>query len=462
LRKRPLPQTKYVYTPIHNEPANYSPARLDSDAVEAGVLKYAGKQHKSLSSFEFFTVLRWMKWIFGATLEGPMVTPEEALDMVNGEKAAGTPYDFMYGNKKQHSLNHMSFEDFVNDFWTYDQLHLGTLKDEMRPIGKKARFFVPVNICLVVIYNFLFGAQNNRLIDNHHDLPTKVGMSAPGYEAFQFFNKIRYYEAKGKKTVDADGQRWDALINYSLVLLVRELRKAYMPEEYHKWVDRAYDQVYAGTTLIDGFGIRLFGQLSGQTNTTSDNTLVHCALMCLHAVREGMTFSEFREDVHFNIVGDDLLYQYSDPRFSVFSLEKTWNSLGMYMESRGDVPATECTFVGMTPCQYNGLWIYKFRELKNLDSMNYTKKSSLPKQRISSLVNLTMGIFADQKYFHLLRNYTFEYAKSQWASLDEEDKTLLGMLEPQTMLKLYVGTERFGFLYFFLLNQRGGLKLMPL
>jgi hypothetical protein len=195
----------------------------------------------------------------------------------------------------------------------------------------------------------------------------------------------------------------------SLILLVRELRKCFIPQEYHKLVDKYYDQVYYGHTRVLSYVLQLIGQLSGQTNTSSDNSLIHSMIMILHAVRCKLTFQEFMDGVEWYVQGDDLMYKTTIPEFEIEKLEETWNSLGMFIESRGAVDPTELSFVGMTPQKYKGFWLYKFRTDKMKCSMNYHDKGSSHDQIFNSLINLTRACFADHEEYTRMKQATHKY-----------------------------------------------------
>lgn len=412
------------------------------DALEAGALKYLTKEHVGLPLSDYYEVLGWMKQMFGHALDVPMWTPERAMEEVVPNTSAGAPYDILYGQQKKQSIERLTFMDFLNHFIHFDQLSLTTLKVELRLIAKLARLFAPTNVCLIVVANWLFGAQNESLIKLHQELPSKVGLSAPGSDAYLLWQEIRSWEGY---STDADGSWWDALINLALVCIVRDLRKMFIPEQFHPLVDRYYNQVYMGNVSVLGNLVTLGGQLSGHTNTTSDNTLVHSALMCLHAWRCQMTFPEFVEKVRWYVVGDDLIYNTSTPEFHVLNLEKTWHSLGMFIESRGETPSNELTFVGMTPCkrEIRGRqhWLYVYRIEKLFASMNHTEKSMTVSQRVMALVSLTINMFADKENYEFAKDAVLAFAREHYKELSMEAKHMLGKLDDITLLQLYTGYE---------------------
>jgi hypothetical protein len=416
----------------------YRPATLDEKSVENGILKYRSKRHFLITHLEFNLVLEWMTWLYGDMLNVPMWSYDEAVEQIDGDKASGTPYDKLYGNLKKFTLRKLNFWDLLEHFLFYDQMHCATLKDELRLKGKLARLFVPVNVCLVAVANWLFGSQNQSMIEKHKDLPIKVGLAAPASEAHMFFMRLRSWTGVSQ---DADGTWYDALTNLDLLMLVRELRKKFIDVKYHKLVDRYYDQIHNGTTTACGYLFNLQGQLSGQTNTTADNSLVHSAVMCLHAIRQGLSYSDFKNQVEWYVVGDDLVYNTKTELFSVQELEKTWNSLGMFIESRGPTQPNDLTFVGMTSCKRNNRWLYTFRGDKLEDSMNYHKKGATYDQIVSSLVNLTSGCFADKPRFERMKQSTMNFVNTNRRFLSQEALNLTMLLDESTLLRWYTGRE---------------------
>lgn len=442
VRAAPLPRSKIVYDPVHSVDGEYTPAILNSDAMVTGVKKYKSKQKVFILEQEKQILLRWLTLMYGHVMSCPMWTQDKAIDEIDGERAAGSPYDFVYGPLKHFALKFLNFNQFLLHFCFYNQVHRATLKDELRLKGKIARLFVPINICMIAIGNWLFGAQNDSFVQFVRDICIKIGLPSPSYVCYKMWGNITRWSGY---STDGDGSWWDALTPLCLVEVVRDFRKKFLPETVHPFVDKYYNQVYAGYTNVMGHLVTLDGQLSGQTNTTTDNSLIHSCIMMLHAIRHGMSYDEFRQQVEWYVVGDDLIYNTTSSKFTALQLEQTWRSFGMFLESRGYVSPDELMFVGMKPQQRvvdgNTYSLYVFRARKNLESMNYYKKGATISQRLSTLVNLTMGIFADKEYFDFMKSVTYNFAAQNNGVLTEIDYRLLSMLDEQVLLDLYTGFE---------------------
>jgi len=237
-----------------------------------------------------------------------------------------------------------------------------------------------------------------------------------------------------------DGAQNDAHFAIVLARLIYNLRLKYLPSEYHSLLRRYYEYVYLGFISVDGFLFRFPGNLSGQFNTMIDNSLLTLAICMLHAIRANIAYESFLEDYHFFILGDDLLILDSTELYAPFSLEKTYRSLGMYLESPKAISYTydEITFMGVHTSMYQGKPFYHYDEVKLLDSYNYHKDIRDWDKILSKCVAINMLLFSS-RLFPSLRQHTLSMLFDHGSDLMK--RTVPQLLDETYLLNLYTSFE---------------------
>lgn len=431
-----LPKSKLVED-IIVEQSGYHAAPLDMVSMVNGVLKF---EHSfgCMNRSEYFLVKQWLCYMYGGVIAGEMWSVQRAVDELDKDKACGCPYNLLYGSLKGDVLENMSGQDLLDDFAAYSQLTVATLKDELREMSKDARVFVPANICMVTAGNFLFGGQNLRIQLSHNDGPIKIGLSTPGVEAYELWNGM--YHLSGR-CIQADGAQNDAHFAPIIACLIRDFRKEFLPKEYHKWVDLYYDMTYNILCNVRGCLLNFYGQPSGQTNTSMDNSLATLILCMLHAIRRGMTYQDF-SCIFFAIMGDDLMLR--DP-FGVFTPEgmnETWNSVGMFIE----IPAQfeefwDMTFIGMHPVRRDDKILYSYNSDRMMASMNFARRNASPEMRLQKLISLAHLVFAQTNVYNIARSVCFQYATDNRAAISRAGLESLGSLTELHQLNMYCNFE---------------------
>lgn len=439
-----------IYDPLRQAQSDYDRAPLDEVSLINGALKYCHDQ-KTMSPYEYRTVLDWMDHLYGWVLECPAYTLDQAVEALDLEKAAGPPFNYFYGPTKGDVLNHLSPRELLAHFFQYAQYEDATTKDELRPHPKDARFFVPANLQTVLVGNCMFGAQNDRIKRYHAFLPIKIGVITPGFDMYRMWSD--FYAHPGSK-YHTDGSWYDALYPQVLAMLCRDLRLRHLPRAdvffeghtYEETVERYYDVIYSGLVNVAGNLFNLPGQLSGQTNTASDNSFGNLAVLCLHAIRNRMPFDIFRQQL-FLIMGDDMAYSDSSGLFQPLKLETTFNSLGMFLESPcvSGVDITEIMFCGCSP-----MWrelgdrkflLYCYRKDKLLASFDWRLRGMTKDQRAQKLISITALLFPDKTVFDELCCIVKAYLAKHESDLSNETLSLCRLLDEQYLLKLFTGFE---------------------
>lgn len=137
--------------------------------------------------------------------------------------------------------------------------------------------------------------------------------------------------------------------------------------------------------------------------------------MFLHAIRNGLTYDEFKRDVLFFVMGDDLIYASKSHMFKPSSVAHTYRSCGLYLETNSLdlVPIERASFLGTTPVWrefgYTKFLLPLFRTRKILDSMLWKKRRSDTLDDFSKLVSCCLLLFADREEFEAARKEVFSW-----------------------------------------------------
>jgi len=233
---------------------------------------------------------------------------EDAVALLNFEKSPGWPYYYKckdkldaldkYGDEIQTDVGRVvAGEEVAMPFSL-------TLKDELRTkervAEQKTRGFSASGMVHLIASKMMFEKQNDKLVESFGCHPVTLGISVPGP---QF---VRAVLSLGKKQncYDADGDGCDQRFNLSIARVIRELRKAFLSQNYHACVDLLYDAVYAGDAVCCGVIHRLLHNKSGWNNTGHDNSIYMWGAI-FDAV-SSLTRCEFDEVCELLVNGDDL------------------------------------------------------------------------------------------------------------------------------------------------------------
>lgn len=430
------------------------PAPLDDISLFNGLLKYDHPQY-TITNREVAKLLSWLDQLYGFAMETPMWTPDRAYEELNKTKASGPPFSYVYGATKGEVMAHLSVQEMFDHFMSYGQYSDATLKDELRPKGKDARFFTPVAVQVAVVGNYLFGAQNSRIARFSENLPIKIGLQCPGFGMYNLWQKLRKHDGEA---YHYDGRAFDSTFPIILAEVDREFRMSHMDLNAKPFVDRDYtvrdlvmkyySVVYNGFVNVGGFLFNLIGQMTGQTNTASTNSIGNLCVVMLHAMRHHLSFEDFLEVLVY-VMGDDLVikdvYHIYDPP----TLSLTYASLGMYLESPCVKPAelTEIQFCGCSP-----MWrkvgdvdqlLYCFKTDKLLSSLNWCLHSDANSyaMKLTSILSL---LFANKGVFETYREKAREWFSAHDLELTQSSKKLVGFLSDRYLLKLLTGYESTG------------------
>ena len=272
------------------EDTDYLPADLCYEAMYNGLNK-STPDTTAMSDELVQKIVSYLETTYGKfVLRSRAKTFEEVVEQMNLETSPGFPWYFKYQTKRQVLENHWDEikqeveEILAGNLPPYP--HTATLKDEFRPKEKVAtttdklstRIFQNVALSKVIAANMLFEDQNDQLMKHIREHPITLGVPMPGPQFPALFQDLQDF-CKGQPLAwDDDGKGWDTMFHLSLAAAIREFRKKHLPEAYHLAVDRIYDDVYMGFTIVAGVVVRLPHQKSGWSNTGSDNSLAKDAV----------------------------------------------------------------------------------------------------------------------------------------------------------------------------------------
>lgn len=306
---RPIGKSHFKHAPwnIEERGVRYVPSDMSVEALKNSIVKYA-REVKPYTEQQLDKAEQYLFDKMKPFWSGSKVWDQrEAIDDCDLSKGSGHPYHY-YAPNKELALD-MFAEDIernVNAVLSGDETvempSSLTLKDELRTEERvkahKTRAFNASNFIHLLASKRLFGDQNNRIHANRGQHPITLGISVPGDEFVSAILRL------GKRSYDADGDGYDLRVNLGLMRVIRNVRKRFLPECYHKAVDLLYDAIYCGDTITAGVIYRMICQKSGWENTSDDNSL-HLWLALFLAYDElGLNF----DDSFAMINGDDLAY----------------------------------------------------------------------------------------------------------------------------------------------------------
>jgi hypothetical protein len=442
----------FVFT---KDPQNYRPSQPNTKAAVFALHKFK-KDFVQVEDSKLNYMNKCLQTLFAPMLLKTTLTPlVKIFDRLQFNKAAGLPWNLpgagahlSLGTKGQViafllELYYPGEEIFIDLTKTpnfkkevvirhllsvamrEDCVCVGQEKDEIRDKRKykQTRLFMPTPIQYVVLGALLFQEQNDALINQCSQRPgltpftPGIEMPGPGLHTLYMHLYVLQQLSSIYAMMEADGGQWDAKTQPSMVQLIRDFRKLFLPSFAWDLVDYYYDQVYYGDVLLGGWVISLFGQRSGHFNTTTDNTLINIATMVSVGFEMKWTPSQFLEKITFFCNGDDLLFHTKDMSCTPRMVREAALKLGVYYEMPGDqyLSLFDCHFLGTQPVirEIRGAkcFLYKFRSDKLLSSGRYKHKKNTVNDEMQKLVSLLVELYGDAEQFEQARLDVIEWLK---------------------------------------------------
>lgn len=309
---RPIGKSHYVPMPQVDDynisDDAYRPSAMTHLALSKSVNK-ALDPLKSYSDAQCDKIFLYLRQRFSSIWYGDNFTCyEDAVALLNFDKSAGWPYYYDCVDKLAALDKHGDLiQSNVGRVVAGEEVPMPfslTLKDELRTkervAEEKTRGFSASGMEHLIASKMMFEKQNDKLVDTFGCHPVTLGISVPGP---QF---VRAVLSLGKKQncYDADGDGCDQRFNLCMARVIRELRKAFLSQDYHACVDLLYDTVYAGDAVCCGVIHRLLHNKSGWQNTGHDNSIYMWG--ALFDSVGSLTRCEFDQVCELLVNGDDL------------------------------------------------------------------------------------------------------------------------------------------------------------
>lgn len=476
-RTSPVPKTRYVPTSETEYPFSFScqptielaVPQLSVPACFYALSRYSHSQ-TCVTDAEYAILLAWMHETFAGYLAGPQWSKAQAVKELKLDKAAGHPWDLLGLSKKGEAIEALCrvhgfdaaqltdseceiiFDDLSHQFATTSSVAKLTLKDELRD-SQNPRGFLPMPVQTIAQGNFLYGAQNERFAQNVLDHPVTIGLQVPGAPTQRLFASLRKFSSH---CADADGSAYDANFPLWIASLLCALRGAYLPDTMHALNKRYYEQVYCGFVDVCGGIYRVFGQRSGQTNTSADNSMAQACVFYLHAIRAGLTYQQTREQLLFYANGDDVVWSSKTDVFNPLAMIATARSIGMFWlcsDSAWESPS-QVTYIGLRPCirefRNTLLNLYRFKEEKLLSSAKWwkcPKRGVLPSKvdMIAKVTSLVLLSFGDRELYESNRQDAIQFVLRLIADDPQVRPAVCGLLhllyDDMQPFRLFTGEE---------------------
>lgn len=433
----PLPVSKY---PLGAVAHGYGPAPLDELSLWNGLCKFQHDQ-STITASEAQFMLDALEYWFPSISQYSDIADDDVVMReleLHKTKTAGYPWSIRHAPLKGQAVATIGLPAIEEYYQQFSSIIGSTLKDELRPVGKDARFFRPQDVSSYVEAIRLFYHQNSYLMRQLLVTPLFNRYVIPGQTLPSLF---RILDEFSTRCYAADGSQWDA--NYPLVLacIVAAFRSG--PSTQAR-VERYYSMMYNGYTNVGGNIFGLVGQPSGHYNTSVDNSMANMCLMALHACRLGWSLDDFVQRVCFYCCGDDLIWADREGSFNPESLSATYASVGVYLEFESLLPkrSIELTFVGqrLMPRVINGIncWLTALRRDRTLATSTLRKRRATDLDELAKLVSLVQLCFGDEELFDIVHGVMQRFVTDCLSrhTLSMSDPEVLGLLRSVTYRRL--------------------------
>lgn len=443
-----LPTTKY----LSNVPSSgYQPAPLDEVSLINGAGKFLHPQIE-LTEEEQAVALEYLDRLFPLIhLHSRELNDDEVyaicLDADHADKASGYPWNFLGQPTKRQAVITYGI-DGLRDYYKNATSVIGsTLKSELRPVGKDARFFRPQDVSSFIEALTLFYDQNEHILSSTHRTPVFCHFVTPGTDIIRLFARLAAF---GGSCFGADGHRWDANFPLSVANVIASWRIRHGADEAR--TKRYYEMMYNGYTNVGGHILHLVGQPSGHFNTSVDNSLAHCIMFAIHAHRNNLNLVEMMKNVLFYCCGDDLIWSDRTGAFYPEALSCTYKSLGMYLEfeSLAHKNVYDLSFVGVEFFKRSVFGrhyrLYAIRGDHAQASFNLRKKSATDLDELAKYCSLCQMVFANKPLYELFKRLIEEFVVDRTRSgticmTDRRVSGLLGSIQESVCLQAYLSNE---------------------
>jgi hypothetical protein len=276
-------------------------------------------------------LLEWMEREFGHYVEGYKVLDFEQVD-IQGSTTPGIPYKWYYRTKRE-AIRKCSTD--ITAFWEYAHiiqapvLWHNFVKTELLPQEKLEEDNVRSITGPDIAYHFSYCRMVQDFNHRMYEIPLRTS-SAMGFNKFygglgtlaEKINKHPFKEEADMSKYDARQARW--VRHLCMEFRWRMLRQEDRTPENRQRLEYYYKQSI-DSYLVTTTGYVLFvdhGMMSGDPNTTVDNTLIHFIVMAYsYMMTVSNDYGHFKSNVETAHYGDDELTSMSEEVVDRFNAE---------------------------------------------------------------------------------------------------------------------------------------------
>jgi len=428
----PLPISKFLPTGCRE---GFVPAPLDAVSLWNGVAKFFHDQH-TLDAGAARYLEQYLDSLYPLLIVHSTLSTNDRISELfhsadHARKAAGYPFNQCGCSKKLEAFEHFGGVEGLLSIYAEDTTVIGsTLKDELRPSGKDARFFRPQDAASYAEGARLFDTQNIYLLSCILISPMFGQYQSPGVDLTHALWSLKDFGLLH----DADGVRWDANLSLAICEFICWWRSRDHPDP--KAVKEYYRRMYNGYTTVGGWLFNLKGNPSGHFLTSTDNSLAQMCLMALHAYKEGMSIPDFKQTVRYFCCGDDLVWADRSGKFNPVQLNQTYNAHGAYLEFSSIEPLDffDLSFVSVHPRIRTYLqtsystYVYDPTRLRG--KMSCFRKASNALDRLAKLVSYCQLAFGDEQLYAELYGRMMQWLEgaARAGQIDMLSQSVVGLL----------------------------------
>jgi len=387
----------------------YIPSKMSVESLRAGLAKFSRpipRLHPGAALMATKTLIENLRSVWTDDPEDYILTLDDAKSYINRSKSAGYPFYYKYRDKG-HALDEcVDLDDQVHSLLHGNPdpvIFSLTLKTELRLKEKvdlnKTRVFMSAPLHHVLASLVVFNKQNDQLIDKRRFHPIKTGVSIPGNDFVNTMLKIDgdCYEA------DVDG--CDLCYPPEVAAHICHVVKQFLPARYHRFVDHNYSSVYAGLAVACGGMYRVYGNKSGQLNTSRDNSLMLWWYTIYTSVILGLP--KGWEIDNYCLSSDDSVLRYPFGNFKLFVETMTLNGCTLEVPTFDARPIRECVFLSHHLRQrfvpgFGDFLLAAGNLPKLLSSLNWVKKGktlTFEESCVAHLIGLRICLFPWKEHF---------------------------------------------------------------
>jgi len=429
LKDNPYTNTKIYPLAEYNAVSRYAGSKIPMDP---GGLKVA---------------LRMVDQCFSCLKNSPTLQIEDAIRSVPSSTSPGYPWQLVFRTKRDlqdSALFKVFYSNYVNDIlhgYTPPMYWRNFIKKELKKKEKvdnhDPRSVLSQPMEGSVLNNQLYLPMNLRMCR------AGASMEIPVFYGVTKFN--RQWHRLAKRVLrfpninDGDVSFWDGSVHKLVMQFVRDLRRSWSS---HKGLDKLHEYYYNNvifSMIVGAMGdvfTKTGGMPSGQGNTLADNCIIHVIYWCYHWVmvaceaRPDMfkpTWESFKEHCELIVMGDDIIYSYSDalkPYFLPPVVARTFASFGVTLKYSSPQPQSidEVEFCSMNFKLVKGIYVPVLKHKKILASLCYKdKEEDHPRILLRRMMSLRIEGFYDDKFMEILNALIPAY-------ISEHKKALLSPL----------------------------------